>query len=99
MAASARLRSTARRSAAERNEVLALTDESRRLQSARAERARRAQLAREKIARCDVCQGVAQRPNDTTLRLERSLATGIRSRLGQFFVVGCDLLGSLVHLV
>ncbi len=51
MAASSRLRSSMRRSAAERNEVLALSEQARRLQAARVERARRAQLAREKISR------------------------------------------------
>lgn len=51
MAASARFRASMRQSAAERNELLALTEEARRLQVARAERARRARLARQKIAR------------------------------------------------
>ncbi|CAM9110722.1 unnamed protein product [Scytosiphon promiscuus] len=51
MAASARLRSAVRRSALEYNDVLALSEESRRLQMARAERARRARMARQRIAR------------------------------------------------
>lgn len=53
MAASARVRASLRQSAAERNELLALTEEARRLQAARAERARRARLARQRIARCE----------------------------------------------
>lgn len=51
MAASARFRASMRQSAAERNEIMALTEEAHRLQAVRAERARRARLARQKIAR------------------------------------------------
>lgn len=51
MAASARFRASMRQGAAEKSELLALTEETRRLQAARAERARRARLARQKIAR------------------------------------------------